>query len=858
MIKRTNELKNEVMKGLTVLEKMDMPMEIRMIKTKEATRSGYYQDKEKLINDIQMYDGVDNIFFTLNAFSEGLLARGKNRLIKYAKNTTTDQEIERRKLLLIDVDPERPAGISSTDEELESANEVLKQVVGHLSNEGFPKPVIACSGNGCHALYKVDLPNTKEVTELIKKFLVTLDRKFSNDKAKIDKTTYNASRITKLYGTIACKGDNTENRPHRRSRIIESPDVYEVVEETVISKVILKEEENKTIKNEVTTSKISTKKNTTYSGINVEAWLERYNIEVSHKKEESDRTCYVLARCPWNENHTDKGACVTQFHEGGISAKCHHDSCSEENWQTLREIYEPKEERKKSKFFKSNGKDDKKSQADVMIDLAMEGGDSFFHDELNEKYVAIEGDGNPVVHKISSQDYKSFLVKRFFKETKKAPSKDSINQAIGVLEALAQYDGAKINVSKRCTEKDNAIYYDLGDKDWTFIKITKDGWEFDKSGQILFTRRKTMKEQVMQEKYEDISIINKHYRFKTEEDKILHTVSTVTKFLNIGNPIVVYHGEKGASKTTTMRMDRSIVDPSARDVISMPKSTTDLSLVLHNNYLPCFDNIDTISAEKSDILCTAATGGGFSRRKLYTDDEETIYEYKVPVILNGINVVATRPDLLDRSLLLGLERIAEDERKEESQVWDEFNRDKPKMLGAIFNTISKAMRIYPDVKLNKLGRMADFTRWGYAIAEGCGIGGEKFLKAYLDNQSKANDEAVNSNPIAVAIIRLMETTQCFEGTPSKFLDTLTVIAEEEKIDIKSRRWVKEPNVLMRKLNELKSNLLLEGITFTSTNTSRGRKVEIRKSPKELMNRQASADSSSISSLIALEPEKIDF
>ncbi len=850
MIKRNNELKTEVMKGLTVLEKMDMPIEVRMIKTKEATRSGYYQDKEKLINDIQRYDGVDNIFFTLNAFSEDLVARRKDKLLGYATNTTTDNEIERRKLILIDVDPERPAGISSTDEELESANEVLKQVIRHLSNEGFSKPVIACSGNGYHALYKVDLPNTKEVTELIKKFLVTLDKKFSNDKAKIDKTTYNASRITKLYGTIACKGDNMENRPHRRSRIIESPDVYEVVNEALISKVILEEEQS--INNEVKTSKSSTKKNTKNGGINVEEWLERYNIDVSHIKEESDRTCYVLERCPWNENHTDKSASITQFHEGGISAKCHHDSCSHESWKTLRECYEGEKDRG------TNSKEEKKSQADVMIELAMDAGDTFFHDELNEKYVAIESDGNPIVHKISSQDYKSFLVKRFFKETKKAPSKDSINQAVGVLEALAQYDGEMINVSKRCTERDNAIYYDLGDKNWTFIKITKDGWEIDNSGHILFTRRKTMKEQVMPEKYEDISIINKHYRFKTEEDKILHTVSTVTKFLNIGNPIVVYHGEKGASKTTTMRMDRSIVDPSARDIISMPKSSTDLSLVLHNNYLPCFDNIDTISSEKSDILCTAATGGGFSRRKLYTDDEETIYEYKVPVILNGINVVATRPDLLDRSLLLGLERIPEDERKEESEVWKDFNDDKPKMLGAIFSTISKAMSIYPDVNLDKLGRMADFTRWGYAIAEVAGIGGEKFLKAYLDNQSKANDEAVNSNPIAVAIIRLMETTQCFEGTPSKLLDTLTVIAEEEKIDIKSRRWVKEPNVLMRKLNELKSNLLLEGITFTSTNTSRGRKVEIRKSPKELMSGQASTDSSSISSLIALEPENIEF
>lgn len=380
MIKINNEFKNEVMKGLAVLEKMDIPMEVRMIKTIEGTRSGYYQDKEKLINDIQRYDGIDNIFFTLNDFSDDLLARGKDKLLKYAKNTTTDQEIETRRLLLIDVDPERPAGISSTNEELQSAYEVLKQVVGYLSNIGFSAPVVACSGNGYHALYKIDLPNTKEVTELIKRFLVTLDKKFSNEKAKIDKTTYNASRITKLYGTIACKGDNMENRPHRRSKIIDIPDVFEVVEEAVISKVILIEKENEPIKENVITIKSSTKENAAHSGINVEEWLERYNIPVSHKKEYDDRTCYVLEKCPWNENHTDRGASITQFHDGGISAKCHHDSCSENNWESLREMYEPKASRKNTEYSDKTQADDdsKRSQADVLIDFALENNDVFF------------------------------------------------------------------------------------------------------------------------------------------------------------------------------------------------------------------------------------------------------------------------------------------------------------------------------------------------------------------------------------------------------------------------------------------------------------------------------------------------
>lgn len=165
MNKNYEELREEYLKGITVLEKVNVPIEVRMLKTKNGTRSGYYEDKNKLLNDIIKYDGEDNIFFTLNVFSEDIMARATNRLANYAQHTTSDLEITRRALLLIDIDPKRPAGVSSTDEELKSAKVVLKNVVEYLSGEGFPEPVIACSGNGYHALYKLDLPNTKEVTQ---------------------------------------------------------------------------------------------------------------------------------------------------------------------------------------------------------------------------------------------------------------------------------------------------------------------------------------------------------------------------------------------------------------------------------------------------------------------------------------------------------------------------------------------------------------------------------------------------------------------------------------------------------------------------------------------------------------------
>jgi hypothetical protein len=226
------------------------------------------------------------------------------------------------------------------------------------------------------------------------------------------------------------------------------------------------------------------------------------------------------------------------------------------------------------------------------------------------------------------------------------------------------------------------------------------------------------------------------------------------------------------------------------------------------------------------MLCMAATGGGISKRTLYTDEDETFLFIKRAVSLNGINVVATRPDLLDRALLLELQRIPPEERRDEETIWAEFNKDKPKILGAIFTTLVKVMTIYDDVKLDRMGRMADFTKYGYAIAEAAGIGGDAFLDAYIKNQNRANEEAVESNPVAAGIHRLMIGRKSWEGSVSELLFVLNSMADREGIDTYSRLWPKEPNVLSRRLNEVKSNLELLGIRFDIRHHSSAKKITI--------------------------------
>lgn len=273
-------------------------------------------------------------------------------------------------------------------------------------------------------------------------------------------------------------------------------------------------------------------------------------------------------------------------------------------------------------------------------------------------------------------------------------------------------------------------------------------------------------------------------------------------------------------------MFKKIVDPSINELLTMPNSKQDTIITLYNNCVTCFDNLQHISNERSDLLCMAVIGGAHSSRTLFTNSDETIMTFKRIVAVNGINVVATNADLVDRALIIELQRIPEEERKTEMQIWEEFDQDRSRILGAIFNTVSSAIDLVKEVRLDKVGRMADFTYYGYAIAEVLKLGGDKFVDAYLKNKSRANDETLNSNPVGAALLKLIEKEGGFEGSMTALLKKLEEIAKEEVLDTTSRIWVKDPTSLSKRLKEIKSNPEQKGIFYDVRNIGAYKKIEV--------------------------------
>jgi hypothetical protein len=332
----------------------------------------------------------------------------------------------------------------------------------------------------------------------------------------------------------------------------------------------------------------------------------------------------------------------------------------------------------------------------------------------------------------------------------------------------------------------------------------------------------------------DIQRIFEFVSVASEDDRTLLLVWLTACFIpDFPHPIPILYGPQGSGKSSFFRRLRRIIDPSTVPTLTMPRELNELVQQLSHHYAPMYDNITDLSQWQSDTLCRAVTGEGFTKRALYTDDEDVIYHFQRVLGLNGINVVATKPDLLDRAILIGLERIAPDERRTEEELDTAFVAALPEILGGVFDALVGALKIRPSVKLSRLPRMADFALWGCAIAQALGYEDGHFLRAYFANISAQNDEVLAGDAVASAVVGFMNgRSETWNGTATELLSELEAVALRLKLDVKGRSWPKAPNVLTRRVNAIKSNLQDAGIFYTKEHSGERRITLLRQEVSE--------------------------
>ena len=316
---------------LSLLHEPDEIVEIRSIDPKPVV-SGYFKaDSPAIAKELAKYPNR-TFYQTMNRVKSACYSRGQHeRLIERPKETTSDNDIAGYQWILIDADPVRPSGISASKDEKEAARRVAGMAMKKLMAMGFSEPVVADSGNGYHLLFKVHA--STDDRQVLADFLAVLDMWFSTDAVKIDTAVYNPARITKLYGTVARKGANTPDRPHRPSRIIRKPDH---IEETSMALV-----RNVAAERKQTVAAAENPRQRGTASFDLERFLSDRGVQVMNKVSISSGTKYPLAECPFDHSHKNGDAAVFAYSDGSYGFHCFHNSCAGYHWHEFREKLDP-------------------------------------------------------------------------------------------------------------------------------------------------------------------------------------------------------------------------------------------------------------------------------------------------------------------------------------------------------------------------------------------------------------------------------------------------------------------------------------------------------------------------------------
>jgi hypothetical protein len=466
----------------------------------------------------------------------------------------------------------------------------------------------------------------------------------------------------------------------------------------------------------------------------------------------------------------------------------------------------------------------------------------FFFDQFGEVFAEIKNDTLPV----NSRRFKAFVARTYYEDTGKMAGTEKINSAINLIAAYANEQRYLYN---RIAWDEGRVLYNMGDKDNSVVAIGCLGWYFiDNELPLVFRRMNHQKAQVIPERPGNLELLRKYLPLN-DKNWYLLKVLLVSYFIpHVPKPVLCTHGPQGSGKTTICKRLKSLIDPSIVETTSFPKDHEELVQMLSHHYFIVFDNVSYLKESQSDTLCRAVTGEGFSKRMLYTDDEDKIFSFRSTIALNGINAVPQKPDLLDRSILIEVERIPTSQRKTEEEMAF-FEIEKPKILASIFDILSKAIELRPEIKLKEKPRMADFAVWGEAISRAMGYSEGKFIEAYFENIKFQNEEAVSANVIGEVFLEFINEKLSWEGTSTELLDELNKKADDMKLSMLRPGWPKAPHTLSRKIRELKTNLQEMGIEILNSRSGSKRTLLVRKAssePSQASNTTESIDSANVS------------
>jgi putative DNA primase/helicase len=424
--------------------------------------------------------------------------------------------------------------------------------------------------------------------------------------------------------------------------------------------------------------------------------------------------------------------------------------------------------------------------ADQVLDLADElradGRLELFHDPTGHPYATVRKAGLPGqrTFAVGSKEFEGLLQSLVVGRQRQAGQRVRVlpqtawTDACRTLEALARYEGETRPVFLRVarTEDPARVVIDLGDDEGLAVVVTSAGWRVVADPPVAFRRSPSIRSLPVPEIGGSAEQLRRFFHLRDTDFLVLLAWIQSSLAGTVPFPLLVLFGEQGSAKSTLARFVRQLIDPAHPELRGLPNEERDMAIAAHNNYILAFDNLAPLDIRTSNALCRLSDGAGFSTRRLYSDREEEIFSGARPVILNGVEPCPTAADLLDRSYLLEMPPMLNGQRRSEKALFDDFNRDRPKILGWLLDGVVSGLAHSGTVTLDEPPRREDAARFAVAATLGLGLTSESMEAALAASRQQALDAATEASPFAEAVIELLERTRGFKGTAGDLLNAL--------------------------------------------------------------------------------------
>lgn len=415
--------------------------------------------------------------------------------------------------------------------------------------------------------------------------------------------------------------------------------------------------------------------------------------------------------------------------------------------------------------------DDKStSQVDKLVIFARERV-TLFHDANKDCYARHTCSG--VVHRLESRAFRDWLSASFFQATDKAVREQSMREALTTLCALARCEGECKPVFCRVAQTEAGYFIDLcnaNDSKVTFWNAS--GWQVIDRPSVLFVRSEAM--QPLPEPATQGSLDALWQICNIPESSRLLFITWLIDAIRPDTPFagIEFLGEQGSGKSTTAEVTRKIIDPNSCNLRGAPKTVEDIFVTAGVNHVVAYENLSHLSAAMQDAFCILSTGGGYAKRKLYSDADEHVISVRRPWIINSISACITQQDLLDRTISIECPVIQN--RQQSANQWQQFEQALPAISGALLDVACKALAILPDITLapEDRPRLIEFCLLGMAISQVITGDQYHFLHQFQESRKESISRTIDASPVCTALLDMMQHRQNYTASVKEIMTEL--------------------------------------------------------------------------------------